>query len=60
MNGVYLTEVIKICGDAGLLGGDGFTQGWAYDLPEKYRTKEWLDKYITAYINNDYSLSGGN
>jgi len=55
-----MTEINKICSDLGLPVGDGFTQDWAYELPEKYRTKEWLDKYINAYINSDYSLSGKN
>ena len=53
-----MNEISKICYDLGLPIGDGFTQDWVYELPEKYRTREWLDKYITAYLRKDYSLSG--
>ncbi|WFQ79643.1 hypothetical protein PXH59_19205 [Xenorhabdus sp. SF857] len=45
----------RICNDLGLPKGDSFTQDWALELPEKYRTTEWLNKYIIAYSNNKYS-----
>ncbi len=43
--------ISKICHDLGLPTGDGYTQDWAYELPDEYRTKEWLAKYIVAYLN---------
>jgi hypothetical protein len=55
-----MNEMGKICGDLGLPVGDNFTQDWFYELSENYRTKEWLDKYIIAYANNDHSLSEKN
>ena len=51
-----MDEINKICTDLGIPAGDRFTQDWAYELPEEYRNKEWLNKYITAYLNNNYSL----
>ncbi|MBW3116188.1 hypothetical protein ACON3F_02400 [Providencia hangzhouensis] len=41
--------------DLGLPMGDEYTQDWAYELPELYRTKEWLKKYIQAYSNDKYN-----
>ncbi|MGG4610743.1 hypothetical protein [Providencia sp. Me31A] len=41
--------------DLGLPIGDEYTQDWAYELPEQYRTKEWLKKYIQAYSNDKYN-----
>ncbi|MDC9822086.1 hypothetical protein ABRQ07_17465 [Pectobacterium polonicum] len=55
-----MSEINQICNDLGLPVGDGFTQDWAYELPDEYRTKEWLDKYITAYLKNGYSVEGKN
>lgn len=55
-----MNEVNKICNDLGLPEGDEFTQDWAYELSDEYRTKEWLNKYIAAYLNNNYSLDGKN
>lgn len=40
----------------GIPSGDSFTQDWIYELPEEFRTKEWLNKYITHYSNDDYNL----
>ncbi|MDE9542825.1 hypothetical protein [Xenorhabdus bovienii] len=42
--------------DLGLPKGDAFTQDWAYELPEEFRTKEWLKKYISAYSENHYTI----
>ncbi|PHM62642.1 hypothetical protein [Xenorhabdus ishibashii] len=50
-----MNTIERICKDLGLPKGDRFTQDWGLELPEKYRTKEWLNKYITAYSNNNYS-----
>ncbi|HCP9057520.1 TPA: hypothetical protein OF605_004909 [Escherichia coli] len=55
-----MNEIDKICSELGVPVSDKFTQDWAYELPEKYRTKEWLSKYIAAYLNNGYSQKGKN
>ncbi|AFI88495.1 hypothetical protein F6Q07_22910 [Pectobacterium parmentieri] len=55
-----MNEINNICNDLGLPIGDNFTQDWAYELSDEYRTEEWLDKYITAYLNNGYSVSSKN
>ncbi|OCG58538.1 hypothetical protein [Gilliamella sp. GillExp13] len=49
-------HIIKnLCDDLNLPYGDRFTQDWAYELPDQYRTKYWLNKYIFAYLYNGYS-----
>lgn len=53
-----MDEIKKICSDLCLPAGDDFMQDWAYELPDEYRTEEWLGKYIYAYLNNHYSLRG--
>lgn len=50
-----MNAIERICKDLGLPKGGSFTQDWALELPEKYRTKEWLDKYIVVYSSNNYS-----
>lgn len=50
MNGID-----RICKDLNLPRGDFFTQDWAYELPEKFRTTYWLKKYISAYLDINYS-----
>lgn len=55
-----MNEIDKIYIELGLPVADEFTQNWAYELPEKYRTKKWLSKYIAAYSNNSYSTNGKN
>ncbi|CAI3928087.1 unnamed protein product [Commensalibacter communis] len=39
----------RLCKDLNLPSGDAHTQDWAYELPNEYRTQEWLDQYISAY-----------
>ncbi|EST58043.1 hypothetical protein K151_2100 [Proteus hauseri ZMd44] len=41
--------------DLGLPEGDEYTQDWVYELPESYRTKKWLEKYIQVYSNDKYN-----
>ncbi|QXH45335.1 hypothetical protein KSS93_21005 [Pseudomonas xanthosomatis] len=53
-----MNEVRKIGRDLGLPLGDEYTQDWAYELSEEYRTKEWLERYIAAYLSGDYSPQG--
>ncbi|ACX86209.1 hypothetical protein [Pectobacterium parmentieri] len=55
-----MNEINNICNDLGLPIGDDFTQDWAYELSDEYRTEEWLDKYITAYLNNGCSVNSKN
>lgn len=50
-----MSSINRLCEDLGLPKGDKFTQDWAYELPEAYRTSKWLDKYIAAYLNNAYA-----
>ncbi|MWP61693.1 hypothetical protein [Gilliamella sp. Pas-s25] len=48
-------ELKQLCNDLHLPLGDKFTQDWAYELPDQYRTQTWLDKYLYAYVNSTYS-----
>ncbi|PHM22593.1 hypothetical protein [Xenorhabdus budapestensis] len=50
-----MNTIEHICKDLGLPKGDSFTQDWVLELPEEYRTKEWLKKYIFAYSSDNYS-----
>lgn len=52
---VPMQSIKKLCENLNLPYGDQFTQDWAYELPDQYRTKKWLDKYISAYLHNGYS-----
>ena len=49
-----MRPVDRIRIDLGLPPGNEFTQDWAYELPEEYRTREWLDRYMTAYHTGGY------
>ncbi|KAF0866041.1 hypothetical protein [Pseudomonas sp. LD120] len=50
-----MNEIDRICKDLKLPRGDFFTQDWAYELPEEFRTTYWLKKYISAYLDINYS-----
>lgn len=50
-----MNAINVLCKDLKLPNGDSYTQDWVYELPEEYRTEEWLDKYIVAYSNSNYS-----
>jgi len=50
-----MNNIDRICKDLDLPRENNFTQDWAYELPEKFRTKKWLKKYISAYSNPNYS-----
>ena len=45
----------RICAHLGLPQGDAYTQDWAYELGEEYRTESHVYKYISAYGNAGYS-----
>ena len=50
-----MSEFSKLCQDLDLPFIDTFSQDWKYEVPIKYRTSEWLAKYLYAYLNNNYS-----
>ncbi len=47
----------RICADLGLPPGDAYTQDWAYELGEEYRTEAWVYKCLDAYQNRGYGSS---
>ncbi len=44
----------RVCADLGLPAGGAFTQDWAYELGEEFRTAAYFDKYLAAYANPAY------
>ena len=48
------TAIDRICTDLGLPRGDAYTQDWAYELPEQFRTEAALRRYLSAYGNPAY------
>jgi hypothetical protein len=54
MEGNVAKAIAKICQDVGLPSGDAYTQDWAYELPEKFRTREFFKKYVLAYSTPGY------
>ncbi|HZN93037.1 MAG TPA: hypothetical protein VFB81_10050 [Myxococcales bacterium] len=48
------SAIRRICQDLGLPAGDSYTQDWVYELPAKYRSKEFLTRYVAAYSNPEY------
>lgn len=52
-----MSEFSKLCQDLDLPFIDVFSQDWKYEVPIKYRTSEWLVKYLYAYLNNNYSTT---
>ncbi|MFK3772784.1 hypothetical protein [Pseudomonas sp. NPDC089406] len=53
-----MSDVTRLRRDLGLPPGDRYTQDWAYELPEQYRTTAWLEKYLAAYLMGGYSPQG--
>ena len=52
------TDAIRrLCDDLGLPGGDEFTQDWEHELPEEFRSSEWLPRFIAAYNSEGYGPS---
>jgi hypothetical protein len=47
----------RLCRDLQLPWGDKYTQDWAYELPDQFRTIEWLGRYLDAYASPDYGKS---
>ncbi|MBK9261602.1 MAG: hypothetical protein IPM54_17575 [Polyangiaceae bacterium] len=44
----------RICKDLGLPQGDSYTQDWAYELSEEFRSEAHLYRYLAAYGNPAY------
>ncbi len=54
MDGNVARAIAKICQDVGLPPGNAYTQDWVYELPEEFRTSEFLEKYVPAYSRPGY------
>jgi hypothetical protein len=54
MSGEIKNSIRKICEDLGLPSGDQFTQDWAYELPEQFRSYDFFWNYVRAYQNPAY------
>ena len=48
-----MNELEKLCQDLKVPLGNG--QDWEYELANEYRTPQWLAKYLSAYLDNNYS-----
>ena len=48
------TAIERLRTDLGLPGGDAYTQDWAHELPEEFRTASHLHRYLTAYGDPSY------
>jgi len=46
--------IARVCQDLGLPTGDAYSQDWAYELPEEFRTKESFKRYLRAYSKTGY------
>ena len=46
--------VQRLCRDLGLPPEGPFTQDWTYELTGKYKSQEYLKKYLLAYARPDY------
>lgn len=44
----------RICVDLGVWPGTTHTQDWAFEMPDAFRTDEWLDRYLQAFTRPDY------
>lgn len=55
-----MNDIDRICSNLGLPIGGAYTQDWAYELPEEFRTRAWLKKYIFAYSSGEYSIGAKN
>ena len=50
---IYLA-IQRLCDDLGLPPPRPYSQDWAYELPEAYRTRSYLEKYLGAYEDASY------
>jgi hypothetical protein len=49
MEGNMQEAIVRVCQGLGLPVGDSFSQDWAYELPEEFRTREFFERYLRAY-----------
>lgn len=54
MEGSMVGAIERICRDLGLPTGDSYTQDWAYELSEEFRSSEFLSRYVKAYSTPGY------
>src|SRR3954463_6679546 len=45
--------IARVCQGLGLPLGDSFSQDWAYELPEEFRTREFSERYLVLNVAND-------
>ncbi|AKT43559.1 hypothetical protein [Chondromyces crocatus] len=49
-----LAAIRRLCADLGLPEGGPYTQDWAYELPEEFRSEAHFYRYVDAYQNAAY------
>jgi hypothetical protein len=54
MEGNMQEAIARVCQGLGLPLGDSFSQDWAYELPEGFRTREFFERYLAAYSTPGY------
>jgi hypothetical protein len=54
MEGTMREAIARVCQGLGLPVGDSFSQDWAYELPEEFRTREFFERYLMAYSTHGY------
>jgi hypothetical protein len=54
MEGNRREAIARVCQGLGLPAGDSFSQDWAYELPEEFRTREFFERYLRAYSTPGY------
>jgi hypothetical protein len=54
MEGNMREAIVRVCEGLGLPAGDSFSQDWAYELPEEFRTREFFERYLRAYSAPSY------
>jgi len=54
MDGSMAGAIARICQDLGLPAGDAFSQDWAHELPEEFRTKDFFERYLRTYSTPGY------
>ena len=47
----------RVCEDLGVPAPDSYTQDWAYELPEAYRTEDYFNRYLGAYKGPGYGAA---
>lgn len=57
MEGDVRDAIARVCQGLGLPLGDSFSQDWAYEVPEKFRTREFFERYVEAYSTPGYGVA---